>query len=186
MVSPHERPVTRANPRVPATATAPPQHGAAPARARPPWRVVALLAIGVWRHVIRRVPLRYHPYYWALVFPLGMYGVATSRMIDATYVTALDWLPPLGARHRLRRLDADLLRAGRFRVARPAGWSCHSIAKAVTRRDTVTGVSRGERTSSLTAGTARPAVDMHDDWQSGQGRHLSEGSMARLKPIGPA
>ena len=24
-----------------------------------------------------------------------MYGVATSRMIDATDVTALDWLPPL-------------------------------------------------------------------------------------------
>jgi hypothetical protein len=29
------------------------------------------------------------------VFPLGMYGVATSRMIDATDVTALDCLPPL-------------------------------------------------------------------------------------------
>jgi tellurite resistance protein TehA-like permease len=53
-----------------------------------------MVAIGVWRHVIRRVPLRYHPSYWALVFPLGMYGVATSRMIDAD-VTALDWLPPL-------------------------------------------------------------------------------------------
>lgn len=54
-----------------------------------------MVAIGVWRHVIRRVPLRYHPSYWALVFPLGMYGVATSRMIDATDVTALDWLPPV-------------------------------------------------------------------------------------------
>jgi tellurite resistance protein TehA-like permease len=54
-----------------------------------------MVAIGVWRHVIRRVPLRYHPSYWALVFPLGMYGVASSRMIDATDVTALDWLPPL-------------------------------------------------------------------------------------------
>jgi tellurite resistance protein TehA-like permease len=54
-----------------------------------------MIAIGVWRHVIRRVPLRYHPSYWALVFPLGMYGVASARMIDATDLTPLDWLPPL-------------------------------------------------------------------------------------------
>jgi tellurite resistance protein TehA-like permease len=53
-----------------------------------------MVAIGVWRHVIRRLPLRYHPSYWSLVFPLGMYGVATSRMTDATDLTALDWLPP--------------------------------------------------------------------------------------------
>jgi tellurite resistance protein TehA-like permease len=54
-----------------------------------------MIAIGVWRHVIRRVPLRYHPSYWALVFPLGMYGVASRRMVDATDLTGLDWLPPL-------------------------------------------------------------------------------------------
>ena len=54
-----------------------------------------MIAIGVWRHVIRRVPLRYHPSYWALVFPLGMYGVATSRMIEATDLAGLDWLPPV-------------------------------------------------------------------------------------------
>jgi tellurite resistance protein TehA-like permease len=54
-----------------------------------------MVAIGVWRHVIRRVPLRYHPSYWALVFPLGMYGVSTSRMTEATDLAALDWLPPV-------------------------------------------------------------------------------------------
>jgi hypothetical protein len=54
-----------------------------------------MIAIGIWRHIISRVPLRYHPSYWALVFPLGMYGVASARMIDATGLTALDWLPPL-------------------------------------------------------------------------------------------
>ncbi|MGZ6962503.1 MAG: SLAC1 family transporter, partial [Ilumatobacteraceae bacterium] len=39
-----------------------------------------MIAIGIWRHIVRRVPLRYHPSYWALVFPLGMYGAATFKM----------------------------------------------------------------------------------------------------------
>jgi len=52
-----------------------------------------MVAIGIWRHVINRVPLRYHPSYWALVFPLGMYGVATFRMLAAVQLAGLQWLP---------------------------------------------------------------------------------------------
>ena len=52
-----------------------------------------MVAIGIWRHVINRVPLRYHPSYWALVFPLGMYGAATFRMLAATELNTLGWLP---------------------------------------------------------------------------------------------
>jgi tellurite resistance protein TehA-like permease len=52
-----------------------------------------MVAIGIWRHVVNRVPLRYHPSYWALVFPLGMYGVATSRMLVAVELDDLDRLP---------------------------------------------------------------------------------------------
>ncbi|MGH9132406.1 MAG: tellurite resistance/C4-dicarboxylate transporter family protein, partial [Ilumatobacteraceae bacterium] len=52
-----------------------------------------MVAIGVWRHIVRRLPLRYHPSYWALVFPLGMYGVATYRMRAATDLATLGWLP---------------------------------------------------------------------------------------------
>jgi len=52
-----------------------------------------MVAIGIWRHVVRRVPLRYHPAYWSLVFPLGMYGAATFRMVSVTGPEALDWLP---------------------------------------------------------------------------------------------
>jgi tellurite resistance protein TehA-like permease len=54
-----------------------------------------MIAIGVWRHIVRRLPLRYHPSYWALVFPLGMYGAATFRMRAATHLDALGWLPKL-------------------------------------------------------------------------------------------
>jgi tellurite resistance protein TehA-like permease len=52
-----------------------------------------MVAIGVWRHIVRRVPLRYHPSYWALVFPLGMYGAATFKMRAAIRLEALAWLP---------------------------------------------------------------------------------------------
>jgi tellurite resistance protein TehA-like permease len=52
-----------------------------------------MIAIGIWRHLINRVPLRYHPSYWALVFPLGMYGAATFRMRAAIGLEALEWLP---------------------------------------------------------------------------------------------
>lgn len=51
-----------------------------------------MVAIGVWRHLVRRVPLRYHPSYWSLVFPLGMYGVATFRMGAAMDLDAVGWL----------------------------------------------------------------------------------------------
>lgn len=52
-----------------------------------------MFAIGVWRHVVRRMPLHYHPSYWAMVFPLGMYGASTYRMIDVVGPARLDWLP---------------------------------------------------------------------------------------------
>jgi tellurite resistance protein TehA-like permease len=54
-----------------------------------------MIAIGIWRHVVRRVPLRYHPAYWSLVFPIGMYGAATYRMADVTDAAGLDVLPRL-------------------------------------------------------------------------------------------
>lgn len=52
-----------------------------------------LLAIGIWRHVVHRIALRYEPSYWALVFPLGMYGVATFAMRAAIGPADLEWLP---------------------------------------------------------------------------------------------
>ncbi len=52
-----------------------------------------MIAIGVWRHVVRRVPLRYHPSYWSLVFPIGMYSAATFRMRAAINLESLELLP---------------------------------------------------------------------------------------------
>jgi tellurite resistance protein TehA-like permease len=44
------------------------------------WWIPLLLAIGIWRHGVQRVPLRYDPQYWSLVFPLGMYAASTFRL----------------------------------------------------------------------------------------------------------
>ncbi|MCB0966086.1 MAG: tellurite resistance/C4-dicarboxylate transporter family protein [Ilumatobacter sp.] len=52
-----------------------------------------MVAIGVWRHLVRRLPVVYHPSYWALVFPIGMYGAATFRMRAAIALDHLGWLP---------------------------------------------------------------------------------------------
>jgi tellurite resistance protein TehA-like permease len=52
-----------------------------------------MVAIGVWRHIVHHVPLRYHPSYWALVFPLGMYGAATFKMRAVITLEQLEWAP---------------------------------------------------------------------------------------------
>nr|WP_300142765.1 tellurite resistance/C4-dicarboxylate transporter family protein [Propionicimonas sp.] len=51
------------------------------------WLILPLIAAGWWRHVVHRVPLRYEPTLWSMVFPLGMYGVAGQ------YLGAADHLP---------------------------------------------------------------------------------------------
>lgn len=52
-----------------------------------------MIAIGVWRHIVRKLPLRYHPSYWALVFPLGMYGASTFKMRAVVELDYLEWAP---------------------------------------------------------------------------------------------
>ncbi len=39
------------------------------------WLIPPLLAAGIWRHLVHRIPLRYEAALWSVVFPLGMYGV---------------------------------------------------------------------------------------------------------------
>ncbi|MBK9095053.1 MAG: tellurite resistance/C4-dicarboxylate transporter family protein [Anaerolineae bacterium] len=41
------------------------------------WWIPLLLVFGGWRHLYKHQMLTYHPLYWGLVFPLGMYTVCT-------------------------------------------------------------------------------------------------------------
>jgi tellurite resistance protein TehA-like permease len=54
------------------------------------WWIPMLLALGVWRYVYKRHPLRYDPLYWGAVFPLGMYAAATIEMAAALRLPFLE------------------------------------------------------------------------------------------------
>jgi len=56
------------------------------------WWIPLLLVLGVWRHGLQRHPLRYEGLYWAMVFPLGMYAMATHHLALALEQA---WLEPL-------------------------------------------------------------------------------------------
>lgn len=52
------------------------------------WWIPLLLLFGIWKHGVRRIPLTYTPMFWSLVFPLGMYALASLRLS-----LAADFLP---------------------------------------------------------------------------------------------
>lgn len=50
------------------------------------WLIPVLVAAGWWRHVRHRVPLRYDATVWVVIFPLGMYGVASHSLGEAAHL----------------------------------------------------------------------------------------------------
>ena len=44
------------------------------------WWIPLLVLLGIWKHGMRGIPLRYTPMLWSIVFPLGMYAVASLRL----------------------------------------------------------------------------------------------------------
>nr|HNH87708.1 tellurite resistance/C4-dicarboxylate transporter family protein [Solirubrobacterales bacterium] len=57
------------------------------------WWIPLLVIFGIWRHVVRKVPLTYSPMYWSLVFPLGMYTVATWQFATADNFSFMKEIP---------------------------------------------------------------------------------------------
>ncbi|MFF1568873.1 DUF488 family protein [Streptomyces sp. NPDC058293] len=58
------------------------------------WLIPLLLALGVWRHALRRIPLRYELGWWNVVFPIGMYAVTTHELGRAT---GTSWMTAVGS-----------------------------------------------------------------------------------------
>lgn len=56
------------------------------------WWIPMLVVLGIWRHVVRSVPISYDPLYWGLVFPVGMYSVCTFQLSDALGAPFLLWI----------------------------------------------------------------------------------------------
>ena len=48
------------------------------------WWIPLLVAFGVWRYLVRRYPSTYEPRLWSVVFPLGMYTVASYSLGQTT------------------------------------------------------------------------------------------------------
>jgi tellurite resistance protein TehA-like permease len=52
------------------------------------WLIPLLVGAGFWRHVLHRVPLRYVPSLWSMVFPMGMFAVASLSLGEADALPA--------------------------------------------------------------------------------------------------
>lgn len=57
------------------------------------WWIPLLLIFGAWRHLYKRYPLTYHPLYWGLVFPIGMYTASTYQLAKAMQLDFLLLIP---------------------------------------------------------------------------------------------
>lgn len=53
------------------------------------WWIPLLVLLGIWKHVIHGVPIVYSTKLWSIVFPLGMYTVATLRLSQVSDVPIL-------------------------------------------------------------------------------------------------
>jgi tellurite resistance protein TehA-like permease len=54
------------------------------------WWIPLLVILGLWRHLRHHWPLTYEPTLWSVVFPLGMYSVATLTFGKAAHLTFME------------------------------------------------------------------------------------------------
>ena len=83
------------------------------------WWIPLLVILSRWRHVTGHRPLTYEPSLWSVVFPLGMYSVATLTFGQAAHLTFME---PLARFMFWVAAAAWLLVAVAFVRSRSASW----------------------------------------------------------------
>ena len=93
------------------------------------WWIPLLIVLGLWRHVRRHWPLTYEPTLWSVVFPLGMYSVAT---LSFGKVAHLRFMEPLSRFMLWVAVAAWIVVAAAFliRLARRSGEPASGAAAA--------------------------------------------------------
>ena len=56
------------------------------------WLTPALIAAGVWRHFVHRIPMGYSAGLWSMVFPVGMYAVASILLGRSDGLPTIEWI----------------------------------------------------------------------------------------------
>jgi len=80
------------------------------------WWIPLLILFGVWKHGVWRVPVTYSPMLWSLVFPLGMYALASLKLSFAA-----DFAPLRTISHGMVRVSVAVW-AVTFAAMALAGW----------------------------------------------------------------
>ncbi|MEY2343207.1 tellurite resistance/C4-dicarboxylate transporter family protein [Acidithiobacillus sp. IBUN Pt1247-S3] len=50
------------------------------------WWIPLLGLLGVWKHLVHKIPIRYEVGYWAMVFPIGMYSLSCVKIAEVFHI----------------------------------------------------------------------------------------------------